>query len=200
MGRFGLTLHPDKTRLLPFRRPPAGQQRRERSGAPSTSSGLRCTGGAPGGVAGGMACKTRRARLRRAIQAVDAWCRRHRHETGGAARRAQRVASRATSTTSGSTATCGVCLPLFQAERAWYKWLRRRSQQAQLTWERFGELLRRLPSPQPRIVVPHLGSSSHEPSPRKSRMVEISLSGSGEGPGRATGRGYSTRDCMRCVA
>jgi len=26
MGRFGLTLHPDKTRLLPFRRPPAGQQ------------------------------------------------------------------------------------------------------------------------------------------------------------------------------
>jgi hypothetical protein len=23
MGRFGLTLHPDKTRLLPFRRPPA---------------------------------------------------------------------------------------------------------------------------------------------------------------------------------
>jgi len=25
MGRFGLTLHPDKTRLLPFRRPPSGQ-------------------------------------------------------------------------------------------------------------------------------------------------------------------------------
>jgi len=26
LGRFGLTLHPDKTRLLPFRRPPAGQK------------------------------------------------------------------------------------------------------------------------------------------------------------------------------
>jgi RNA-directed DNA polymerase len=25
MGRFGLTLHPDKTRILPFRRPPSGQ-------------------------------------------------------------------------------------------------------------------------------------------------------------------------------
>jgi hypothetical protein len=24
LGRFGLTLHPDKTRLLPFRIPPAG--------------------------------------------------------------------------------------------------------------------------------------------------------------------------------
>ncbi len=27
LGRFGLTLHPDKTRLLPFRRPPQAQQR-----------------------------------------------------------------------------------------------------------------------------------------------------------------------------
>jgi group II intron reverse transcriptase/maturase len=26
LGRFGLTLHPDKTRLLPFRRPPASRQ------------------------------------------------------------------------------------------------------------------------------------------------------------------------------
>jgi group II intron reverse transcriptase/maturase len=26
LARFGLTLHPDKTRLLPFRRPPAGQK------------------------------------------------------------------------------------------------------------------------------------------------------------------------------
>lgn len=29
MGRFGLTLHPDKTRLLPFRRPPAQQESRK---------------------------------------------------------------------------------------------------------------------------------------------------------------------------
>jgi hypothetical protein len=26
LGRFGLPPHPDKTRLLPFRRPPAGQK------------------------------------------------------------------------------------------------------------------------------------------------------------------------------
>lgn len=31
--------------------------------------------------------------------------------------------------------------------------LRRRSQQAHLTWERFGELLKRFPLPRPRIVV-----------------------------------------------
>ena len=32
LGRFGLTLHPDKTRLLPFGRPPQGQQTWDRSG------------------------------------------------------------------------------------------------------------------------------------------------------------------------
>ena len=36
------------------------------------------------------------------------------------------------------------------------------------------------------------GGIDHETHPRRSRMVEISLSGSGEGPGWATGRGYST--------
>jgi hypothetical protein len=42
-------------------------------------------------------------------------------------------------------------------------------------------------SPQLRKVA-----ARREPCRRKSRMVEISLSGSGEGLGRATGRGYST--------
>ena len=36
------------------------------------------------------------------------------------------------------------------------------------------------------------GGHSHETIQRKSRMVEISLSGSGEGPGGAIPRGYST--------
>jgi hypothetical protein len=42
-------------------------------------------------------------------------------------------------------------------------------------------------SPQLRKVA-----ARREPCRRKSGMVEISLSGSGEGLGRATGRGYST--------
>ena len=70
-----------------------------------------------------------------------------------------------------------------EAKRAWYKWLRRRSQQAHLTWEGFGELLKRLPLPRPRITVRIWG------------IVEISLSGSGEGPGGAIPRGYSTMGC-----
>jgi hypothetical protein len=42
---------------------------------------------------------------------------------------------------------------LYQAKRAWYKWLGRRSQRARLTWERFAQILRDFPLPWPRIVV-----------------------------------------------
>ena len=52
MGRFGLTLHPDKTRLLPFRRPPAWQTG-GKVRPPSTSSGSRCIGGEPAAADGG---------------------------------------------------------------------------------------------------------------------------------------------------
>ena len=38
-------------------------------------------------------------------------------------------------------------------ERAWFKWLNRRSQRASLDWERFKDLLRDFPLPIPRVVV-----------------------------------------------
>src|SRR5262249_26073886 len=50
-------------------------------------------------------------------------------------------------------------------------------------------------SPQLREVAEQpcrAGGEGREACCRKSRMVEISLSGSGEGPGWATSRGYST--------
>ncbi len=77
LGHFGLTLHPDKTRLLPFRRPPKGQQGgkgratfassqarpdrdalAEQSSA-ATSSGSRSTGRGPARDVGG--CSARHA-------------------------------------------------------------------------------------------------------------------------------------------
>lgn len=40
------------------------------------------------------------------------------------------------------------------------------------------------------------GKCSHETNQRRSRMVEISKSGSGEGPGKVTTRGYSTIELL----
>jgi RNA-directed DNA polymerase len=153
MERFGLTLHPDKTRLLPFRRPPAAQTGGK---GPATFDFLGFTLYWRRTRSGrwGMTCKTRHARLRRAVQNVADWCRRHRHlpvkvQHAALTRRIQ-----------GHFNYFGVngnirCLRMLaeEAKRAWYKWLRRRSQQAHLNWEKFAKMLERLPLPRPRIVV-----------------------------------------------
>ena len=67
LERFHLSLQPDKTRLVDFRRPPRSKQVGKGRG-PSTFWDLRCTGA---GIRGGgwhLSWKTRKARLRRAIQ------------------------------------------------------------------------------------------------------------------------------------
>jgi RNA-directed DNA polymerase len=153
MQRYGLALHPDKTRLLDFRQPPAAQQDGK---GPGTFDFLGFTLYWRRTRWGRwrLACKTRRARLRRAIQAVYAWCRDHRHETLAV----QHVALR--SRLQGHFNYFGVngnlkslaCL-LWHARRAWCKWLRRRSQRTRLNWARFQDLLRSFPLPEPRVRV-----------------------------------------------
>jgi RNA-directed DNA polymerase len=153
MGRFGLTLHPDKTRLLPFRRPPAWQAGGK---GPATFDFLGFTLHWQRARSGrwGMMCKTRSARLRRSVQAIADWCRRHRHlpvkeQHTALTRRIQ-----------GHFNYFGISgnfrsllLLVEEVKRAWYKWLRRRSQQRHLNWERFGAILKRFPLPRPRIKV-----------------------------------------------
>jgi group II intron reverse transcriptase/maturase len=153
MARFGLVLHPQKTRLLDFRRP---ARSRGEGKSPRTFDFLgfcwywrRTRRGS-----WAVTCKTRRARLARAIKAVHTWCRDHRHlpvkqQHEALTRRVQ-----------GHINYFGVngnmhSLRGFaeQVKRSWFKWLNRRSQRARLTWERYEDLLRDLPLPQPRIVV-----------------------------------------------
>jgi RNA-directed DNA polymerase len=153
MQRYGLTLHPDKTRLVPFQRPSLEQQHGK---GPGTFDFLGFTLYWRKSRRGWwhLACKTRRARLRRAIQAVYAWCRSHRHE----ALAVQHAALR--SRLQGHYNYFGVngnlkslaCL-LWHARRAWHKWLGRRSQRARFPWERFLDLLRDYPLPVPRVMV-----------------------------------------------
>ena len=192
MGRFGLTLHPDKTRLLPFRRPPKRAAERQRSGHLRLPRVHALLGASPqrtlGDVVQDTACEPADGPSSPSTTGVDAiGISRSRSST-----QRSRGASRATSTTSASAATSAVCCCWSkQAKRTWYKWLCRRSQRKRLTWERFADLLRRFPLPRPGSRSGS-GARSHEPHPRRSRMVEISLSGSGEGPGWVTAPGYST--------
>jgi group II intron reverse transcriptase/maturase len=158
LGHFGLTLHPDKTRLLPFRRPrkghPGGKGRATFDFLGFTLYWARTRKGR-----WGMFCKTRRASLRRVIQSVYGWCRRHRHlpvkvQHAALTRRIQGHFNYFA--VSGNFRS--LLLVIEQAKRSWYKWLCRRSQRTRLTWERFADLLRDFPLPRPRITVQIWGS------------------------------------------
>ena len=78
MAKYGLTLHPDKTRLLPFRRPPKGQQSRQGE-ATFDFLGFTLYWARARTGRWGMWCKTRSASLSRGIVAIYDWCRSHRH-------------------------------------------------------------------------------------------------------------------------
>jgi group II intron reverse transcriptase/maturase len=150
---YGLALHPDKTRLIPFRRPPAGQKGGK---GPATFDFLGFTLYWARSSKGrwGMLCKTRSASLRRAIQSVYQWCRRHRHHSVKDQHAALTRRIRGHFNYFGVSGNFrSLLLIIEQAKRSWYKWLCRRSQRKRLTWERFLDLLRDFPLPTPRITV-----------------------------------------------
>jgi group II intron reverse transcriptase/maturase len=157
MAKYGLALHPDKTRLLDFRRPPKDQAGGK---GPGSFDFLGFTVFWRRSLKGrwSMAFNTRRARLRRAIQLVTDWCRSHRHrpvkeQHVGLVRRIQGHMNYF-----GVTGNVRSIQHLVHhAKRAWRKWLGRRSQRGWLSWARFTEIERSFPLPVPRIVVPLWG-------------------------------------------
>jgi RNA-directed DNA polymerase len=153
MGRFGLALHPDKTRLLPFWRPPMSQQSGK---GPATFDFLGFTFYWARTRKGHwrMACKTRRASLRRAKTSIYDWCRRHRHWPIKAQHAALHRRLRGHFNYFGVSGNYNSMMRLVEdVKRSWYKWLRRRSQRTRLNWERFSDMLRWWPLPRPRITV-----------------------------------------------
>jgi RNA-directed DNA polymerase len=150
MARYRLALHPDKTRLLEFRPPTQGGE-----GGPTFDFlGFTIHWQKTRRGRWRMGCRTRRARIRRAIKAAIDWCRGHRHKP---------VASQHATLTRklrGHYNYFGVngnmrCLQmlLLPIKRGWKKWLGRRSQRGYMSWERFAQMLKRYPLPEPRIVV-----------------------------------------------
>ena len=153
MAKYGLTLHPDKTRLIPFSRPPRAQQKGK---GPGTFDFLGFTLFWRRSRSGRWvnACKTRRSRLARAIKAAQDWCRLNRHKPVaeqhvGLCRRIRGHFQYFG--VNGNTRSLSRLL--HHVRLAWHKWLNRRSQRGRLTWERFADLLRDFPLPLPRVYV-----------------------------------------------
>jgi hypothetical protein len=152
--RFGLTLHPDKTRLLFFGRPPSDQEK-GRGSATFDFLGFTHYWRRTRGGRWAPAVKTRTARLRRAITVVADYCRRHRHrpvKEQHASLKRRLVGHFNYFGVNGNIRS--LMLLVREAERSWRKWLRRRSQRTRLTWAHFkATILRVFPLPAPRICV-----------------------------------------------
>ena len=149
--RFGLKLHPEKTRLFPFARPPGGGGGGK---GPTTFDFLGFTvywrRSWKGGWALGM--KTRKARQRRAIVSVEEWCRRHRclPILSQRAMLSRKLTGHYNYfAISGNNRSVGALY--HRALTIWRKWLRRRSQRTRMTWERYDAFLRAHPLPAPTV-------------------------------------------------
>lgn len=149
-GKYGLTLHPEKTRLLNFRRPTDDNPPRGRS-----FDLLGFTHYWDRSRKGNWVVKRKTAasRFARSLRKVAQWCKRHRHRPVA---EQHALLSRVVRGHYGYFGITGNARALFRyvhaVERAWHKWLGRRSNRANRRWDHFFKLLGRYPLPQPRVV------------------------------------------------
>jgi RNA-directed DNA polymerase len=152
-GKYGLTLHPDKTRLVPFRRPPPPGH--PEGGAPGTFDLLGFTHHWGRSRRGAWVVKRRTAqgRLSRALRSVARWCRLMRHQPIAEQHQALVHKLRGHYAYYGITGN-GWSLQCFRegVVRIWKKWLARRRRRGFLSWATFGRLLKRYVLPLPAIV------------------------------------------------
>jgi len=148
-SRFGLTIPPDKTRLLEFYPP----ERTGRSAPSFNFLGLTHHWAVSRKGRPYVQRQTRKERLARSLRQVGEWCRAHRHDTLYAQWQHLRAAMRGHYGYYGITGNYRRLARYYGVvQRLWHKWLDRRSNQRDLTWERFQRILARYPLPRPQVV------------------------------------------------
>ena len=156
--KYGLTLHPEKTRLVEFGRPESKGPDGGPTGRPGTFDFLGFThywGKARKGY-WVVKRKTSAKRLSRSIKAIGQWCRANRHKGGMFDQ--FKILNRKLTGHYAYYGITGNARALNQVRTAttklWYQWLRRRSRESKaMTWERMGKLLHDLfVFPYPRVV------------------------------------------------
>ena len=159
MAKYGLTLHPEKTRLIDFRRPglrvsASPDNNGDACSRPGTFDLLGFTHYWAKSRKGYWVVKQKTAadRFRRTLKRIAEWCRRYRHapirEQWAAMRRKLLGHFGYFGITGNSYALHTF---RFRAVALWHKWLSRRSQRARLSWAEMLRLLACYPLPQPRI-------------------------------------------------
>jgi RNA-directed DNA polymerase len=155
-GKYGLTLHPDKTRLVPFERP-AHEPRNipDAQGRPGHFDLLGFTHYWERSRKGSWAVKRRTARdrLSRALKKIAQWCRLNRHQPLAEQQQTLSQKLRGHFAYYGITGNFTALSRFRDAVAAiWKKWLSRRRRRGFLSWATFVRLMRRYPLPAARAV------------------------------------------------
>jgi RNA-directed DNA polymerase len=154
LTRYGLTLHPEKSRFIDCRfRRPGGQRHPATSGTTFDFLGFTHVWGRSRKGKDVVRQVTAKGRFARALAAVSEWCQRNRHQP------IQRQHAHLSAMLRGHYGYYGITgngrrirWYLHQVERIWKKWLSRRGRHGNFRWDRLRELLRRHPLPPARIM------------------------------------------------
>lgn len=153
LERYGLMLHPDKTRFIDFRPERPGGTHPDCKGPPFDFLGFTHTWGKSQKGKNVVRQRTAKSRLARALRTVNDWCRTNRHQPirwQHIRMSAKLVGHCAYYGITGNMAQLGRYFR--QATRLWKKWLERRTRSEPIPWDRFNDFLARHPLPRARIL------------------------------------------------
>ena len=149
-GKYGLTIHPTKSRLVPFRPscPWANDGRGEPTEPPGTFDLLGFTHFWARSRQGYWVIKQKTAnnRFSRSVRSIDGWCRVNRHRPLEEQQAKLNEKLRGHYAYYGITGNSGALSRfLHEVLRRWYKWLNRRDRLRSMTWGKFRGLIQRYP-------------------------------------------------------
>jgi RNA-directed DNA polymerase len=151
-AKYGLTLHPEKTRLLAFGR--SALPRDATAPKPATFDFLGFTHICARSRRGRFTIHVRtiRKRLRRSVKAVAQWCQQHRHDPVEDQAAALNAKLRGHYQYYGRPTNYRSLWQFYRlVRRLWHKWLNRRTRGKMLPWRDFVHLLALHPLFRPRI-------------------------------------------------
>ena len=160
-AKFGLTLHPEKTRLLAFGR--SALPSRPDAPQPATFDFLGFTHVCARSRRGRFTIhvRTMRKRLRRSVKAVAQWCQQHRHDPVENQAAALNAKLRGHYQYYGRPTNYRSLWRYYRlVRRLWHKWLTRRTRGKRLDWDTFQQLLARHPLLLPRICQARTSTGS----------------------------------------
>jgi hypothetical protein len=151
-GKYGLRIHPEKTKLVRFERPGQKEQKDDQNGTFDFLGFTHYWGKSRQGQ-WVIKRKTAHKRQRRSLKAIWQWCKRNRHRPVREQHQQLSLKLRGHYQYYGLRGNYRQLGQVYEAvKRSWFYWLRRRNRKPTLKGERFGDILRVLPLPKPRII------------------------------------------------